>query len=303
MLKAKKNIYGRTDNWQLHLLVLIPLVMIALFNYIPYGGIIMAFQNYKPARGILHSKWVGLQNFKLLFGMEGFRFAVRNTFIIAIGKIILNIIVPVVFSLMLNEMNNSRVKKVIQTIVYLPHFVSWVLLSSIIIRLLSGNGLVNKAIRALGGETQTFLADKNSFRSLVIITDIWKEFGYGTIIYLAAMTGIDSQLYEAAAIDGAGYWKRMLHVTLPGITNTIIIMSTLALGRILEAGFDQIFNLYSAAVYETGDIIDTFVYRMGFNNMQYSISTAAGLFKNAVSFILIVVSYRLTYHLTGYRLF
>ena len=303
MLKKERRLYGHTDDWQLHILVIIPLILIVLFNYIPYGGIVMAFQNYKPGLGILGSKWVGLQNFKLLAGMEGFRSAVRNTFIIAVGKIVLNIVVPVVFSLMLNEMGNHRVKKVIQTIVYMPHFISWVLLSSIIIRLLSGNGLVNQLIRALGGETQTFLADKNSFRSLVLITDVWKEFGYGTIIYLAAMTGIDSQLYEAAAIDGAGYWKRMLHVTLPGITKTIILMSTLALGRILEAGFDQIFNLYSAAVYETGDIIDTFVYRMGFNNMQYSISTAAGLFKNAISFILILISYRVTYRTTGYRLF
>ena len=176
-------------------------------------------------------------------------------------------------------------------------------MASIVIRLLSYNGVVNKALEFFGGEKQIFLANKKMFQPIIVITDVWKEFGYGTIIYLAAMAGVDSDLYEAAAIDGAGYWKRMLHVTLPAIYPTIVLMSTLALGRILDAGFDQIFNLYSPAVYETADIIDTFVYRMAFTNMQYSMSTAAGLMKNVVSCALILVSYRLAYRLTGYRIF
>jgi len=302
--KGKERFRSRLrKDWQLHLLLLLPLTVLVLYNYLPMGGIVMAFQNFKPARGILGSKWVGLMNYRLLFGMPGFLYAIRNSFTIAIAKIVFNILVPVTFALMLNEMRAMRVKKVIQTIVYMPHFISWVLLSSIIIRLLAANGMANKLLAVFGVPQQMFLANKRAFQPIIIFTDVWKEFGYGTIIYLAAMTGIDNGLYEAAAIDGAGYWKRMLHVTLPAIYPTIVLMSTLALGRILDAGFDQIFNLYSPAVYETADIIDTFVYRMAFKNMQYSMSTAAGLMKNAVSCILIVISYRMAYKLTGYYIF
>ena len=290
-------------DWQLHLLLLLPLTILILYNYIPMGGVLMAFQNYKPAKGILGSKWVGMMNYKMLFNMPGFRYAVRNSFTIAVAKIILNILVPVTFALMLNEMRSRRVKKLIQTIVYMPHFISWVLLSSIIIRLLSANGMINKLLESIGIPRQMFLADKKAFQPIIVITDVWKEFGYGTIIYLATMTGIDQGLYEAAAIDGAGYWKRMLHVTLPALYPTIVLMTTLALGRVLDAGFDQIFNLYSPAVYETADIIDTFVYRLAFKNMQYSMSTAAGLMKNAISCLLIITSYRMAYKLTGYYIF
>lgn len=290
-------------DWQLHMLLFIPLVLLLVYRYIPMAGIVMAFQNYKPAKGIFGSQWVGTMNYRLLFSMQGFLFAIRNSFTIAVVKIVLNVVVPVSFALLLNEMRQARVKKSIQTIVYMPHFISWVLLASIVIRLLSYNGVINKAIEAMGGEKMIFLANKRLFPPIVIITDVWKEFGYGTIIYLAAMEGVDTQLYEAASIDGAGHWKRMVHVTLPAIFPVIVLMSTLSLGRILDAGFDQIFNLYSPAVYETGDIIDTFVYRLAFSNMQYSMSTAAGLMKNIVSCALIVFSYRLAYRMTGYRIF
>ena len=301
---AKRRAIARSNqNWQLHVMLILPLLALLVYNYLPMAGIVMAFQNYKPALGFAGSKWVGLKNFQLLYNLQGFRFAVRNSFVIAVGKIVLNLIVPVTFALMLNEMRNAHVKKVVQTVVYMPHFISWVLLASIVIRLLSVNGLVNKGIVALGGSAQTFLASKKAFQPIILITDVWKEFGYGTIIYLAAMAGVDASLYEAAAIDGAGYWKRMIHVTLPAIAPTIVLMGTMALGRVLDAGFDQIFNLYSPAVYETADIIDTFVYRMAFNNMQYSVSTAAGLFKNVISCVLILVSYRLAYKFTGSRTF
>lgn len=290
-------------DWQLHLLILIPFALLVVYKYIPLFGIVMAFQNYKPAKGLFGSQWIGLRNYRMLFAIPGFLNAIRNSFTIAVAKIILNIAVPVSFALLLNEMRNSGVKKIVQTVVYMPHFISWVLMASIIIRLLSYNGVVNQFISSLGMERQIFLANKKLFQPIIVITDVWKEFGYGTIIYLAAMAGIDATLYEAAAIDGAGYWKRMVHVTLPAIYPTIVLMGTLALGRVLDAGFDQIFNLYSPAVYETADIIDTFVYRMAFTNMQYSMSTAAGLMKNVISCLLILVSYRLAYKLTGYRIF
>lgn len=304
MQQIKPNMAARfRGNWQLHVMVLIPLCLLIVYSYVPMAGIVLAFQDFKPAKGILGSDWIGLQNFKLLFSIQGFHNAVRNSFVIATGKILLNIVIPVTFALLLNEMRNQRIKKSVQTIVYMPHFISWVLMASIILRLLSINGVTNKLLNMLGVPSQVFLANKRMFQPIILITDVWKEFGYGTIIYLAAITGVDSMLYEAAAIDGAGYWKRMLHVTLPAILPTIILMSTLALGRILDAGFEQIFNLYSPAVYETADIIDTFVYRMAFANMQYSMSTAAGLMKNVISCILIIVSHRLSFRLSGYRVF
>ena len=202
--KSRFMIRMRKD-WQLHLLLLLPLTVLLIYNYLPMTGIVMAFQNYKPAKGIWGSTWVGLKNFRLLFSMQGFLYAIRNSFTIAIAKIVLNVAVPVSFALLLNEMRNAQVKKTVQTIVYMPHFISWVLMASIVIRLLSYNGVVNKALEFFGGEKQIFLANKKMFQPIIVITDVWKEFGYGTIIYLAAMAGVDSDLYEAAAIDGAGY--------------------------------------------------------------------------------------------------
>jgi putative aldouronate transport system permease protein len=265
-------------------------------------GIVMAFQRYNPGRGILHSPWVGLDNFFTLFGIPGFVYAIRNTITISIAKIVLGIIVPVIFSLMLNELTRFQVKKMIQTIVYLPHFISWVLMAGIIIKMMSQYGIINQLLGWFGKEPVIFLADRQKFPFIVIFTNIWKEFGYSSIIYLAAITGIDPNLYEAASIDGAGRWRQAFHVTLPGMLPTVILMSALALGRILDAGFDQIFNLYSPMVYETGDIIDTFTYRVAFENFQFSISTAAGLFKSVIACILLVSSWKTAYKLTGYKI-
>lgn len=287
----------------LHLMLLLPVLFILVYRYIPMVGNLMAFEKYQPAKGIFGSEWVGLNNFKTLFRMKGFVNAIGNTLIIALGKIVLNIVVPVTFSLMLNEFVNNKVKKTIQTVIYMPHFISWVLLAGIIVRLTSQTGLINQAIVALGGKPQIFLADKASFRPLLLITDIWKEFGYGTVIYLAAIAGVNQPLYEAARVDGANHWQEVWHITIPGILPTIILMSALALGRILDGGFEQVLNLYNPVVYETGDIIDTFIYRLAFNNAQYSMSAAAGLFKSAISCILIVSSYRIAYSTSGYRIF
>ena len=294
--------YLRTE-WPLHLMMLLPVVVLLIYHYFPMGGLVMAFENYKPASGIFGSKWVGLDNFEFLFTLPGFLAAVRNTVTISLAKIVLGIIIPIIFSLMLNEILCTKVKKPIQTIVYMPHFISWVLMAGIITRMLAQTGIVNQLLTLLGFEPIIFLSDKELFPHIIIWTDVWKEFGYGTVIYLAAITGISPVLYEAAMIDGAGHWRQLWHVTLPGIMPTIILMSALAMGRILNAGFDQIFNLYSPLVYETGDIIDTFVYRMAFNSAQFSVSAAAGMFKSVISCILIVVSYRLAYKLSGYQIF
>lgn len=291
------------QNRSLHIMLVIPVVLTLLYKYVPMLGIIIAFKNYKPGMDIFDAKWVGMQNFRVLFMMPGFLDALRNTVTIAVVKIILGIFIPVTFSLMLNDLNNVAVKRSIQTVIYMPHFISWVLMAGIIQRLLSPTGLFNQLISALGGEPQVFLAQKNLFQPLIFITNTWKEFGYGTIVYLAAICSIDHSLYEAAMVDGAGAWRKLWHITLPGIVPTIILMTVLSLGNILNAGFDQIFNLYSPIVYKTGDIIDTFVYRMAFNQAQFSISTAAGLFKSAISCVLIVSSYHIAYRTSGYYVF
>lgn len=287
----------------LYLMLLLPVVLTFIYSYLPMAGVLISFKKYLPAKGFFASKWVGWKNFETLFTMPTFTRALLNTLIIATWKIALNVLVPVVFTLMLNEVASLHYKKVVQTVVYLPHFISWVMLAGIFSKLLSGSGIVNKALGAVGIEPIIFLGDNKWFKFTLIFTDVWKEFGYGTIVYLAAVAGVNVDLYEAAEVDGAGHWKKMLHVTLPAIAPTIVMMLTLSLGNILNAGFDQVFNLYNSMVYESGDIIDTLVYRMGFNNGNFGLSTAAGLFKSAISSLLVVASYWAAYVTTGYRAF
>lgn len=286
-----------------HFMLLAPVIMVFIYRYVPMGGIVLAFKTYRPRLGIFGSPWIGIENFKILFSMPGFLDAVRNTVVIALAKIILGIAIPVVFSLMLNEVNNISVKKTVQTIVYLPHFISWVLMAGIIIKMMAQYGIINKGLGIFGVEPIMFLSDKAKFPYVIVFTDVWKEFGYASIVYLAAITGIDPNLYEAAQIDGAGRWRQTLNVTLPGMVPTIILMTALSLGRVLDAGFDQVFNLYSPVVYKTGDILDTFTYRMAFQNSQFAISTAASLFKSAIGCFMIVFSYRAAYKFSGYQIF
>ena len=290
-------------DYPLYLMLLPPVLLIFIFNYIPMAGILIAFMKYLPAKGFFGSKWIGLQNFQVLFTMPGFFQAVRNTLVISIWKIVLNIFVPVAFTILLNEIGKSSIKKGIQTLIYLPHFISWVLLGGIFIKLLGGSGIVNQALGGLGIGPILFLGDTFWFRVTIIATDVWKEFGYGTIVYLAAISTIDPNLYEAATVDGAGHWKQMVHITLPSLVPIIILMSVLKIGSILNAGFDQIFNLYNSTVYETGDIIDTLVYRIAFGSGQFGLSTAAGLSKSLIGAFLVIISHRIAYKLSGYRVF
>jgi len=292
----------RTE-YPLYLMLLLPLLIILIYNYIPMGGVSIAFMKYLPAKGFLGSKWVGFKNFETLFTMPAFSRALGNTVIIAVFKIVLNIIVPVTITLMLNDLSSQKFKKGIQTIIYMPHFISWVMLTGIFTKLLSGTGVVNQMLGLLGMDPIIFLGDNKWFRFTLIFTYIWKEFGYGTIVYLAAVAGINADLYEAAEVDGAGHWQQTLHVTIPGIAPTIVMMSALSLGNVLNAGFDQVFNMYSPLVYETGDILDTMVYRMGFENGNFGLSTAAGLFKSIISAALLVLSYRIADKSVGDKLF
>jgi putative aldouronate transport system permease protein len=231
------------------------------------------------------------------------RVVLLNTLVIAFGKIIGNIIVPLIFALLLNELRQKYLVKTIQTSVYLPHFLSWVILSSIMLQMFSFTGPINNLLEFFGKEPVMFFQRADLFREFVIGSEIWKNFGFNSIIYLAALTGIDQSLYEAADIDGAGRLKKLWHVTLPGIRTTIVLLAILSLGGILDAGFDQVYNMYNPLVYSTGDIIDTYVFRAGLQELDFDFGTAVGLLKSVVSFILISVGYWLAKKFVGYRIF
>lgn len=278
-------------------------VWLLLFSIVPMVGIIMAFQNFNPGKGIFGSDWVGMDNFVYLTRLGNVPEIIRNTLVIAIGKLVLNIVVPLVFALLLNECRNMKYKKVVQTIVYLPHFISWVILANICMNIFGYFGIFNKILGLFGVEPTMWLQEPSLFQGFMIGTDVWKEFGYNAVIYLAALTGISPSLYEAAAIDGASRWQQVTRITLPALIPTVVLLATLAMGNVLNAGFDQVFNMYTAVTYTTGDIIDTYVYRIGITNMQFSLATAVGLFKSVVSFTLITLSYLLAYKFADYTIF
>ncbi|MEK0316483.1 ABC transporter permease [Cohnella sp. 56] len=295
---------SRKSKLPLHLMLLPAVILTLIFAYLPMAGIVIAFQNYKPWLGIRHSEWVGFDNFNYLFDYPDSRQVILNTLVIAGMKIVVGMIVPITFALLLNEVRKSAFKRTVQTLVYLPHFLSWVILGGILIDMLSPTGIVNHVLVQLFGiKPVFFLGNGNWFRFTVITSDVWKEFGFATIVYLASLAGINPALYEAAELDGASRWKQTLHVTIPGILPIIIVVGTLALGNILNGGFDQIFNLYNPLVYHKGDIVDTFVYRFGLEQGQLSFATAVGLFKSAVSMVVIVISYFLAYRFANYRIF
>jgi putative aldouronate transport system permease protein len=285
-----------------HLLLLPCVIVVFIFSYVPLYGLVIAFQRYNIVRGFA-SPFVGLANFRQLFSQAQFPRTIWNTLYIAVFKIIGGIMVPVFFSLLLNEIQNVRFKRFFQTLIYLPYFLSWVIMAGVLVDMLSFDGILNRFLVLFGTEPVPFLMDPKLFPWTMIVTDLWKGFGFGTVVYLAALAGIDPELYEAALVDGAGRWKQTLYITIPMLAPTVVLMSVLSLGSILNAGFDQIYNLYSPIVYSTGDIIDTFVYRLGIQQAQYSIGTAVGLFKSVISAILIVSSQYLADKLAGYRVF
>ena len=273
----------------LYFLLIPGIIFFAVFKYAPMYGLKIAFMDYNqydPSK----SAWVGFDQFIKLFSKRSFIPVLRNTVVISLLKLIIGFPIPVILALMMNEMRSLKFKKVSQTLLYLPHFISWVILAGIIMTLLDpDNGLITQFIYQITGQRVMVLTNPKLFVPMLIITDIYKGMGWGTILYFAAISGIDPQLYEAASIDGAGKWKQALNITLPSIIPTIVVCFIMNCGNILNAGFDQIFMLYSTHVYDVADIIDTYVYRMGIENADYSFSTAAGMFKSVVAFILIVV--------------
>jgi len=290
---------------QLHFMILPGLLFIAVFSYVPMAGIVIAFQKFIPAKGLFgNQRWVGWDNFNYVIDLPSFTQVFWNTLSISSMKLILGLIVPIIFAILLNELKNELVKRSVQTAIYLPYFLSWVVLGGILIDLLSpSGGIVNSLLGSIGVKPVFFLGDNDWFPTTLIASDIWKNFGYGTIVYLAAITGIDPGLYEAATIDGANRWKKAWHITLPGMRMVIVLLSVLSLGQLLNAGFDQVFNLYSPQVYESGDILDTFVYRIGLLDAQYGVATAVGFFKSIISFVLIAGSYFFAYRYAKYRIF
>lgn len=287
----------------LYLMILPPLLLLIVYNYGPMLGLVMAFQKFTPTEGFFNSQWVGLANFKRIFSLPDVPQVIFNTFNIAILKIIFDTLAAIVIAILLNEVVSRVFKRTVQTIIYFPYFLSWVILGGILRDILAADGLVNTFLGVFGVEPVSFLQTKAIFPWVLVITEVWQITGFGTIVFLAAITGINPSLYEAAAIDGAGRFKQTIHITLPGMMTTIVVMCILSMGSILNAGFDQILNLYSPLVYSTGDVIDTWVYRAGLQQAQYSLAAAFGLFRSVVSLVLVSLSYYIAYKKADYRVF
>lgn len=300
-MKNKMRSIGMKSLWQYYLMLIPGIVLTFIFCYIPLYGVIIAFEDYNVGLGFA-SPWVGWKNFEYLFSQPTFTRTIWNTLFISVWKLVLGIIVPVTVAILLNEMRFNALKRFYQTLIYIPNFLSWIIMAGVLIDILANDGAVNLILNKLGIQSINFLGDPKVFPWTMIFSDVWKGFGYGTIVYLAALTGIDPGLYESAMLDGANRWQQIKNITLPLLVPTIILMTVLALGNVLNAGFDQIYNLYSPAVWETGDIIDTYVYRLGIEQAQYSVGTAVGLFKSLVSAILVILSYILADKLAGYRI-
>ena len=299
--KKKKSLYRTRELY----IMLIPAVLFTtFFAYLPIFGLVMAFQDFKPLMGFRESPFVGLQQFRYIFTMPSFRTAFVNTMIISFFKIILSILVPMILSLMLNEVTKSWFKRSVQTIVFIPYFFSWAILAGMILEIFAYDGIINNTMLHLFGTDPTaFLVSNKYFRTIIIGSDVWKGMGYNTVLLLAAITNVDPTLYEAAQVDGAGRWKQVLHVTLPCILPMVAVLTVLGLGNILNAGFEQILIMYNPTVEKTVDILDTLVYRLCMTSHQYSAAAAMGLFKSVISLIFVGTSYLILYKKSDYRVF
>ncbi len=272
----------------IYLMALPGVIAIFLFSYMPFYGITLAFKDFSY-KGIANSPWVGMKHFINIMGDAEFWNVTRNTVLISLGRILIEFPVPIILAILMSELTATRFKRVVQSVLYFPNFISWVIIGSIVFSIFSvSNGAVNNLLYQITGKRINFLVDSNFFIVLLFTTSIWKNAGYSMILYLAAITNIDNELYEAATIDGCGRLKRMWHITLPGINVMVVTMLILAVGGIMNAGFDQIFNLYNSMVYDVADIIDTYVYRLGMRKLYYSQATAVGLFKSVINFALLM---------------
>jgi putative aldouronate transport system permease protein len=291
MKPGAKRFLSIRSYWDLYLIMLPGLLYFVIYKYMPMWGIVIAFQDYSVFAGIRGSEWVGLAHFKEMFMDDEFYKIFRNTLLISIYKLVWGFPGPIVLAIMLNEVRHMMFKRSIQTLVYLPHFLSWIIIGGVLINVLSpSSGIVNKIITLFGFDPIFFMASPEWFRTIIVLSDIWKEVGWGAILYLAALAGIDPQLYEAAIMDGANKWKQLIHITLPSIMSVIVILFLLRLGHVLDVGFEQIFVLYNPLVYDVADVIETYVYRSGIQQANFSFTTAVGLFKAGVGLILVILA-------------
>lgn len=282
-----------------YVFLLILAVYFILFCYWPMYGNIIAFQNYKPIKGIIGSKFVGFKNFEKFFSGFYFGRLVRNTLIISIYNLIFGFPIPIIFAILLNEIKNMAFKRTVQTITYLPHFITTVVVCSMITQFTNSDGFITEFVNRMTGHTGSLIGDQHAFRSIYTISGIWQSFGWNSIIYIAAISGINPELYEAATIDGANRAQRMWHITLPGIRETIVIMLIMACGRLMSVGWEKTFLLQSEATYETSDIISTYVYRKGFIDNDYSFSTAVNIFNSVINLVLLTVANKVSNKLSG----
>jgi putative aldouronate transport system permease protein len=278
------------QHWMLYLMAVPLIAFFIIFAYLPMGGVLMAFENYKPKLGILGSQWVGLANFADFFSSVFAWRVIRNTLIISVLQLIISFPLTIIFALLLNELKDNIFKKGVQMITYMPYFISMVVLAGIIVDFSKSTGVLGQLAAIFTGKPTNLLADPAYWRPLYIISDLWQGIGFGSIIYIAALSGIDQELYEAAEIDGATRWKQTLHVTLPGISSTIIIMLILRIGSIMAVGYEKTILLYNPQIHETADIIASFVYRKGLEEFNYGYSTAVSLFNSVINFILLVTT-------------
>jgi len=290
-------------NKALYVLALPIMLYFIIFAYIPMVGNIMAFQRFSPAKGIFGSPWVGLDNFRDFFSSYYFVRLIRNTFLISVYDLIFGFPAPILLALLLNEVNNKYFKRSIQTITYMPHFLSLVVVAGIIINFTDSNGVITSIVAFFGGEKQNLLGRPENFRTIYVASGIWQNVGFGSIIFLAALSGINKELYEAAAIDGANKLKQTWYITLPTIASTIIVMLILRVGTIMAVGFEKIILLYSPATYETADVISSFIYRKGLQEFNYGYSTAVGMFNSIINFILLLFTNYLSRKFTETSLF
>jgi len=280
--------------------MLLPVVLYYLiFHYLPMYGVIIAFKNYAPLRGILASPWAGLEHFNEFFNSYYFWRLLKNTILISFFDLIFGFPAPIILALILNEVSHLKIKRFVQTISYLPHFISLIVIVGLALDFLSRDGLINQLIVILGGEATPFMQKPEWFRTLYVATNIWQSVGWGSIIYLAALTTISPELYEASRVDGANRWHQLWHITLPGLLPTIIIMLILRVGDMMSVGYEKIILMYNPLIYDTADVISTFIYRKGLLEMNYSYSTAVGLFNAVINFTLLILVNRLSRRLSG----
>lgn len=277
-------------NWQIYVMALPMIVYFIVFNYVPMLGIVMAFQRFSPRHGYFKSPWIGLQNFRDFFGSYYFLRLLWNTFLISFLSLLFAFPAPVIFALLLNEVRNRYFKKTVQTISYMPHFISMVVIAGLIRDFTDTDGLITMMVAALGGQQRNLLSDPSLFRTIYVGSEIWQGIGFNSIIFLAALSAVDQELYEAAIIDGAGRWKQTLHITIPSIAPTIIIMLILRMGSLFSVGFEKIILLYTPMTYETADVISSFTYRKGLLEANYGYSTAVGLFNSVINFSMLLVA-------------